>query len=206
MPTFCYLCSQKYKEMMKDNQEERFPLVDEVGRVIGSATRGECHNGSKLLHPVVHLHVFNSRGEVYLQKRPEWKDIQPGKWDTSVGGHIDYGETPELALTREVREELGIAEFTPERVKSIHQKTSLMVDAFGHSKKSAPPSANKPSPPILKVSSSAFSSRAQLLSPLRPKIGPFSLNSFRLSPPAYVFRSCRGLFRAFYLTLHKKLP
>ena len=101
---------------MKDNQEERFPLVDEEGRVIGSATRGECHNGSKLLHPVVHLHVFNSRGEVYLQKRPEWKDIQPGKWDTSVGGHIDYGETPELALVREVSEELGITEFTPERV------------------------------------------------------------------------------------------
>ena len=101
---------------MKDNQEERFPLVDEEGRVIGSATRGECHNGSKLLHPVVHLHVFNSHGEVYLQKRPEWKDIQPGKWDTSVGGHTDYGETPELALTREVSEELGITEFTPERV------------------------------------------------------------------------------------------
>ena len=101
---------------MKDNQEERFPLVDEEGRVVGSATRGECHNGSKLLHPVVHLHVFNSRGEVYLQKRPEWKDIQPGKWDTSVGGHIDYGETPEQALTREVREELGITDFTPERL------------------------------------------------------------------------------------------
>ena len=101
---------------MKDNQEERFPIVDEDGHVVGVATRGECHSGSKLLHPVVHLHVFNSRGEVYLQKRPEWKDIQPGKWDTSVGGHIDYGETPEQALIREVREELGITDFTPERV------------------------------------------------------------------------------------------
>ena len=70
---------------MKDNSEERFPLVDENGTVVGYATRGECHNGSRLLHPVVHLHVFNSRGEVYLQRRPEWKDIQPGKWDTSVG-------------------------------------------------------------------------------------------------------------------------
>lgn len=101
---------------MQDNKEERFPIVDEEGRVVGSATRGECHSGSKLLHPVVHLHVFNSRGEVYLQKRPEWKDIQPGKWDTSVGGHIDYGEMPEQALVREVREELGITDFVPERV------------------------------------------------------------------------------------------
>ena len=97
-----------------DNQEEIFPIVDEEGRVIGSATRGECHSGSHLLHPVVHLHVFNSQGNIYLQRRPEWKDIQPGKWDTAVGGHIDYGETPDDALRREVREELGITEFTPQ--------------------------------------------------------------------------------------------
>lgn len=99
-----------------DNLEENFPLVDEEGRVIGSATRGECHNGSRLLHPVVHLHVFNSAGDIYLQKRPEWKDIQPGKWDTAVGGHMDYGETPEQALRREVGEELGITDFVPEFV------------------------------------------------------------------------------------------
>ena len=102
--------------MNHDNMEERFPVVDATGMVIGCATRGECHSGSRLLHPVVHLHVFNSRGEVYLQKRPEWKDIQPGKWDTAVGGHVDYGETPEEALMREVREELGITDFVPERL------------------------------------------------------------------------------------------
>ena len=99
-----------------DNQQELFPIVDESGQVVGSATRGECHSGSKLLHPVVHLHVFNSKGDVYLQKRPDWKDIQPGKWDTAVGGHVDYGETPEEALLREVREELDITDFKPERV------------------------------------------------------------------------------------------
>ena len=73
---------------MTDNSEEMFPIVDEEGNITGAATRGECHNGSKLLHPVVHLHVFNSKGELYLQTRPEWKAVHPGKWDTSVGGHV----------------------------------------------------------------------------------------------------------------------
>ena len=100
--------------MKSDNNEEMFPIVDEQGNILSAATRGECHNGSKLLHPVVHLHVFNSQGELYLQKRPEWKDIQPCKWDTAVGGHIDLGESVEMALKREANEELGIADFTPE--------------------------------------------------------------------------------------------
>ena len=112
---YLYLCLNVYLIDM-DNQQEIFPIVDEEGRVVGSATRGECHSGTKLLHPVVHLHVFNSQGDIYLQRRPEWKDIQPGKWDTAVGGHVDYGETPEEALRREVREELGITDFIPEFV------------------------------------------------------------------------------------------
>ncbi|RHR36247.1 NUDIX domain-containing protein [Parabacteroides sp. AF18-52] len=95
-------------------EEEWFPLVNEEGETIGKATRRECHSGSKQLHPVIHLHIFNEVGELYLQKRSMNKDIQPGKWDTAVGGHIDYGETVEEALRREVREELGITEFTPQ--------------------------------------------------------------------------------------------
>ena len=102
--------------MQSDNSQELVPVVDVSGTVIGRATRGECHGGSMLLHPVVHLHLFNSRGELYLQHRPLWKDIQPGRWDTAVGGHVDYGETIDEALRREVREELGITDFQPERV------------------------------------------------------------------------------------------
>lgn len=97
-----------------DNKNEMFPAVDENGNIIGAISRGEAHNGTKTLHPVVHLHVFNSKGELYLQHRPMWKDIQPGKWDTATGGHIDLGENVEQALTREVREELGITNFTSE--------------------------------------------------------------------------------------------
>ena len=99
-----------------DNLKELFPVVDEMGNITGCITRGEAHSGTKVLHPVVHLHVFNGKGELFLQKRPEWKDIQPGKWDTAVGGHIDFGENVAAALKREAREELGITDFTPEEM------------------------------------------------------------------------------------------
>lgn len=88
--------------------DELFPVVDENGDVIGSATRGECHSGSMKLHPVVHLHVIDRDGRILLQRRSPDKDIQPGRWDTAVGGHVDYGESVRDALMRESREELGI--------------------------------------------------------------------------------------------------
>ena len=119
--------------MNKDNSEELFPVVDETGRVIGKATRGECHSGSKILHPVVHLHVFDPEGRLYLQKRPEWKDIQPGKWDTAVGGHVDYGETVAEALRREVREEIGLTDFDARPLGSYVFESSRekeLVNAF----------------------------------------------------------------------------
>ena len=76
---------------MIDNKNEEFPIVDEMGNILGAITRGHAHDGCKILHPVVHLHVFNSKGELYLQHRPAWKDIQPDKWDTACGGHVDLG-------------------------------------------------------------------------------------------------------------------
>ena len=95
--------------------EEWFPVVDEDGKLIGKAPRSVCHDGkSMLLHPVVHLHLLNKEGKFFLQKRSKKKDIQPGKWDTSVGGHIAPGETIEDALLREVREEIGLKNFQPQ--------------------------------------------------------------------------------------------
>ncbi len=119
--------------MNQDNSNELFPIVDESGRVIGSATRDECHNGSKLLHPVVHLHIFDREGRLYLQKRPDWKDIQPGKWDTAVGGHVDYGEEIENALRREAAEEVGLTDFEPRFLRRYifeSQREREMVNAY----------------------------------------------------------------------------
>ncbi len=87
---------------------ELLPIVDENGVAIGAASRQECHDGSKRLHPVVHLHLFDSEGRIYLQLRPEWKKIQPGRWDTAVGGHVDLGECIGDALRRETSEEIGL--------------------------------------------------------------------------------------------------
>jgi isopentenyldiphosphate isomerase len=112
---------------------EYFPLVNDNGEVIGKATRQECHSGTFWLHPVVHLHVFNSIGELYLQKRAINKDIQPGKWDTSVGGHVDYGEEIIVALKREVGEELGIVNFEPQFIKSykfISTQEAELINCF----------------------------------------------------------------------------
>lgn len=103
---------------MQDNSQELLPVVDAEGHVIGQTTRGTAHNGiDKPLHPVVHLHVFNSDGELFLQHRPAWKDIQPDRWDTAVGGHVDWGEEVFVALRREVYEEIGLelsGDFAPE--------------------------------------------------------------------------------------------
>lgn len=78
------------------------------GEVIGSALRSHCHDGSKKLHPVVHLHLFNSCGELFLQKRASTKDVFPDKWDSSASGHILLGETPLAAVLREAKEELSV--------------------------------------------------------------------------------------------------
>jgi isopentenyl-diphosphate delta-isomerase type 1 len=98
---------------MKTNLHERFDVVDEQDRVIGSATRAEVH-ARKLLHRAVHGLVFSSDGRVIVQLRSAYKDKFPNRWCTSVSGHVDAGEDYDTALRRELTEELGIpAEAAP---------------------------------------------------------------------------------------------
>jgi isopentenyldiphosphate isomerase/intracellular septation protein A len=100
---------------LRYRNDEWFPIVNEEGVVTGKAPRRVCHDGkSMLLHPVVHLHLINKEGKLYLQKRSMKKDIQPGKWDTSVGGHIAPDESVEDALKRESYEELRLSNINPQ--------------------------------------------------------------------------------------------
>jgi 16S rRNA (adenine1518-N6/adenine1519-N6)-dimethyltransferase len=87
---------------------ERFPVVDDQDRLLGDAPRAEVH-GNNLRHRAVHILIFNQPGELFLQKRSRWKDRHPRLWDSSAAGHVDAGEDYDVAASRELREELGVA-------------------------------------------------------------------------------------------------
>jgi isopentenyldiphosphate isomerase len=88
--------------------DEIFDVVNERDEVVGQASRREVHQ-RRLLHRAVHVLVFNSRGEVFLQKRSMKKDCSPGAWDSSASGHLDRGEDYDAGAVRELREELGVS-------------------------------------------------------------------------------------------------
>jgi len=99
--------------------EEIFDVVNERDEVIGEAPRSEVHR-RKLNHRAVHVLVFNSQGDLFLQKRSMLKDCFPGAWDSSASGHLDRGEGYDACAVREVREELGVElGHTPQRLFKV---------------------------------------------------------------------------------------
>jgi len=106
------------------SSEEYLEIVDHSGKVIGLAPRSKVHGNPHLMHRVVHVLVLNNDGHILLQKRSESKDVAPGRWDTSVGGHVTAGEDLLTSLRREMLEELGIAGDEPEYLYSYtHSNT-----------------------------------------------------------------------------------
>ncbi|OGV50454.1 MAG: hypothetical protein A2X49_14790 [Lentisphaerae bacterium GWF2_52_8] len=95
--------------------DEIFEIVDDHGFVVGCAPRRLCHDDPSLIHRCSHVVVYHPDGRILLQKRSSSKDIQPGKWDTAVGGHLQPGEDFESAALREMTEELGIPDTLPLR-------------------------------------------------------------------------------------------
>lgn len=108
-----------------DGVYEYFPVVESNGIVTGRTTRAYCHSGAKPLHPVIHIHIIDRFARIYLQKRSMKKDIQPGKWDTAVGGHVSFGESFHEAAFREASEELGLMEFNPIHIETYQFESEI---------------------------------------------------------------------------------
>lgn len=86
---------------------EYLDVVNEKDEVVGSAARPEIY-AQGLPHRIVHAFLFNSNGELALQKRSATVSYCPLHWCTIVGGHVSQGETYETAIHREMKEEVGI--------------------------------------------------------------------------------------------------
>ena len=112
---------------------EYFPIVEPNGLVPGRSTREYCHGGAKPLHPGIHVHIIDRFSRLNMQKRSIKKDIQPGKWDSAVGGHVSYGESIVEAVYREAYEELRLIEFNPIHIETYQFESSVekeMVNIF----------------------------------------------------------------------------
>lgn len=103
-----FIKKKQRKESEKYKDEEWFDIVNADGHVLGKAPRSLIHGNPKLIHPVVHIHVFNKNGKLFLQQRSHKKERFAGFWDTAVGGHVSSGESVAAALLREAMEELGV--------------------------------------------------------------------------------------------------
>ena len=89
------------------NSIEFLPIVNERGNIVGRAMYVELHQGNKMLHPVAHLHVINSKGET---TRLYW-------W------HVAFGDTPEKTLKRKMAETLGLSGVNPKLKKQYIRET-----------------------------------------------------------------------------------
>jgi isopentenyldiphosphate isomerase len=116
---------------MADPTEELLTQVtDDDSAILGPVRRKAVHGNPSLIHRAVHVLVVSSDGNLLLQKRSQTKDVQPGKWDTSVGGHVGFGQTYEEAARRESEEELGIVlgEMTflyPSRIRNAVESENI---------------------------------------------------------------------------------
>lgn len=108
---------------VRPGDDELYDVVDDEDRVIGRADRARVHNDPSLIHRAVHVLLFRPDGRLIMQKRVKQKDVEPDKWDTSVGGHVDAGEDYESAAYREMKEELGIEGLELERLYDLKYRS-----------------------------------------------------------------------------------
>lgn len=87
---------------------ERWDVYDLDRRPTGLVLPRSASHAAELCQVVIHVCLFNRRGELLIQQRSLQKTCYPGYWDVSVGGGVRAGEGVRAAAMRETKEELGI--------------------------------------------------------------------------------------------------
>lgn len=88
--------------------EEIVQIVDRANNPIGVQPRAIMRQRG-LIHRASYILVFNSSGQLFIQKRTMSKDIYPGYWDVAAGGVVLAAESYETSAGRELEEELGVS-------------------------------------------------------------------------------------------------
>lgn len=114
--------------MPKDDKNELFVVVDREDNILGYRSRYDCHHDNKLIHRAIGIVIFNSEGELLLQKRSRFKDTNPGLYSISAAGHVGKDESYLETAKRELFEELGIKtelKFKKKLLLSNNQETEM---------------------------------------------------------------------------------
>ena len=110
---------------MRNN--EILAVVDKHDQIIDHKPRHIIHQ-HMLKHRAVHILVFNSQSQLFLQKRSMKKDLNGGLWDSSAAGHVDSGEDYDISALRELEEELGIHVNTLEKLFKLEPTADLGME------------------------------------------------------------------------------
>lgn len=101
--------------------DEQLDVVDENDRIIGKATRKECHAKGHI-HRCVFFFILDKKGRILVTQRTKEKEFYPEYWSILIGGHVSSGESYEQAVLREAKEEAGI-EGHPKLLTSYKKRT-----------------------------------------------------------------------------------
>jgi isopentenyl-diphosphate Delta-isomerase len=152
-----------------DVTEEVFDICDADDRVVGTAPRSRVH-ANRWLHRAVHVFVFNSRGELLLQRRSATKDESPLKLTSSASGHLASGEDYEPGAIRELMEELGL-QSPLEFVVKIPASPSM---SYEHTVLYRTTTDEEPTPDVGEISGLEFASLSEIRRRLKDDPWDFS--------------------------------
>lgn len=105
-------------------------LVDKDDKQIGTMEKMEAHRKGEL-HRAFSVIVFNSQGEMLLQKRAKTKYHSGGLWTNACCSHPLPGEKIDDTVKRRVKEEIGI-EVQPTFSYKFLYKTLLDQNLIEH--------------------------------------------------------------------------